>query len=413
MFAKGQSLSKSKEFYLSDDVRKQNRLRIISQFRASGKKSRTEIGKLTDLSPGTVTNVTTTLLDDDIINIETPDAKQELATHHGRPRVQLVLNSEYKYVVAGSLTFNRISLSVHDYAGTKIFDVNNRIDLAEMSGQQIAELILQMLQELPVGMIPAMFVIGVQGLTANNGTEILWSPILSENGRGFASDLKQMSGVDVIVANDCAMIARSVSMGRQDNAQTFATVLMSYGIGLGLYIDGQPFKGAKSSASELGHIPYRREGGALCRCGKTGCVEAYASDYAIWRNAYGYDEGQIPNIEITSSDIAKIIELASQSDGPERRAIIQAGRAIGYGLATMFGLFDPFPVVFVGRGAQALEIMEEEIRAALSENFRFQKQLDIEFSKQNDALGHVENGCAIIGLEYLDQLAAFGVVKPN
>ena len=74
----------------------------------------------------------------------------------------------------------------------------------------------------------------------------------------------------------------------------------------------------------------------------------------------------------------------------------------------MFGLFDAFPVVFVGRGAQALDLMDEEIRKSLNEHFRFHNQLDINFTKESDALVHVENGSSIVGLEWLDQQAAFG-----
>lgn len=401
-------MSKTKEVYLSDDVRKQNRFRIISQFRLNGKKSRTEISKLADLSAGTVTNVSTMLLEEGIIRVCDQDASNPSSSSHGRPRVQLELNPNYKFVVAGSLTFNSISLSMFDYLGEKIATVQEKVMLETMDGDEIAEFILAMLKGFDVEVAPSIFVLGVQGLTKNNGKEILWSPILSESGMKFAERLSKISNAEVTVANDSAMIARSLSKDKTYADGTFGAVLMSYGIGLGLYIDGQPFQGAKSSASELGHISFKGGDGALCRCKKHGCVEAYASDYAIWRRAKGLDPHALPDRPVTSEDIAHIIEDARQGEGPAREAIKEAGRAIGFGLAIMFGLFDAFPVVFVGRGAQALDLMDEEIRKSLNEHFRFHNQLDINFTKESDALIHVENGSSIVGLEWLDQQAAFG-----
>lgn len=397
-----------KTFYLSDDVRKQNRFRILSKFRQFGDQSRTEIGRLTELSPGTVTNVTTTLLNDAIIDTRKPTSA--LSTNrHGRPRVQLGLNPEYNYLAAGSLTFNRIRLNVLDYSGKTVLTAQAELNTNTSDGITIAKTIADMLSDLPKNVWPSKFIIGVQGLTANDGNQILWSPILSDSGRGFASELAKLTGADVIVENDCAMIARSLSTEPDRQDTSFAAVLLSYGIGMGLYINGSPFQGTHSSASELGHIPYRRREGALCRCGKRGCVEAYASDYGIWRTAHQKGGDFLPDDEMTSEGIAQIIATAQAEDGPSRHAIEEAGRAIGHGLATMFGLFDPFPVVFIGREAEALSLMEDEIRSAIAENFRFQKQLNVKFTTEDDALFHIEKGCAIIGLDYLDQQAAFGL----
>lgn len=388
-------------------MRKQNRLRILSQFRKIGQLSRTELGRKTELSPGTVTNVTTGLLSDNIIQAESNGTSP--LQSHGRPRIQLDLNPDFGCVVAGALNFNGLKLDVIDYSGQKLARIDQPFELGKYDAESLGKKVHSLVVELALVQEPDIYVIGVQGLTSNDGQDILWSPILDDTGNGFASKLSELSGAKVVVANDCAMIARSLSKTLDDARPSFAAVLMSYGIGMGLYIDGVPFQGIKSSASELGHIPYRREGGALCRCGKHGCVEAYASDYAIWRRANEKDDDFLPEFEIKASDISEIIGSARAGDGPERKAIKEAGRALGYGLATMFGFFDPFPVSFVGRGAQALDLMEDDIRAALSENFRFQKDIDVEFSQHVDAQQHIENGCAIVALEVMDRRAAFEV----
>lgn len=403
---------KDNQIYLSDDVRKQNRMRILSQFRKSGMQSRTELGKSTELSPGSVTNITTQLLKDGIIEINEDD-RLEASGAQGRPRVQLDLNSKHSYIIAGSVTFNRINLNLIDYSGQEIDSFEDVFDIGKCDERVLAERILSNLSSLPDTMKPSLFVIGVQGLTSKNNEEILWSPILNDKGRGFGKQLSAMSGAEVIVANDCAMIARSLLDKGSFASGSFATVLMSYGIGMALYLDGTSFSGSRSSAMEFGHIAYRQPNKgskpALCRCGKRGCVEAYASDYAMWRRAYQKGDDFLPENEISRQDIAEIIEQARVSDGPAREALKEAGAAIGFGLAAVFNLFDPLQVSFVGRASLALDFMEDDIRKALAENYRFQNQSDVEFHQENEALKNIENGCAIIGLEWLDRQAAYGV----
>jgi hypothetical protein len=157
---KGLKLGTDKTFYLSDDVRKQNRFRILSKFRQFGDQSRTEIGRLTELSPGTVTNVTTTLLNDAIIDTRKPTSA--LSTNrHGRPRVQLGLNPEYNYLAAGSLTFNRIRLNVLDYSGKTVLTAQADLNTNTSDGITIAKTIADMLSDLPKNVWPSKFIIGV------------------------------------------------------------------------------------------------------------------------------------------------------------------------------------------------------------------------------------------------------------
>ena len=77
----------------------------------------------------------------------------------------------------------------------------------------------------------------------------------------------------------------------------FIAILLSHGIGMGMVLRGELFTGTQSSGGEFGHMIHR-PGGALCRCGRRGCIEAYAGNYAIWRNAQGMPEDSPPVADI-------------------------------------------------------------------------------------------------------------------
>lgn len=390
---------------LSDDVRKQNRFRILRAFRQTPSLSRTQLAEITGLSPGTISNITTQLLADGILRIAEPDSAPD--TRQGRPRVQLMLNAGHATIVSGSLTYGRLTLRLADYAGDKIASATQDFDTEGKTAQQVADGISALIRQTSGGRQADILCFGVQGTTAKDNSGVLWSPILSEDGCAFATALAKKTGAPVLVENDCALITRAIDRRKGGQVPTFGAVLMSYGIGMGLYVNGTLFSGQQSSATEFGHLPYR-PGGAQCRCGKKGCIEAYASDYAIWRAATGMDQSLLPRSPVSPDMIRSVIDRAAAGDGPERAALLEASRALGIGLATLFALFDPFPVVFIGPGSALVSVMEEELRSTLRENFRFKQRPHLTFQTEADEITLTEQGAGIAALDRLDRIVAYG-----
>jgi predicted NBD/HSP70 family sugar kinase len=74
----------------------------------------------------------------------------------------------------------------------------------------------------------------------------------------------------------------------------------------------------------------------------------------------------LPDEEPPRSVLGELIEKARSSDGPERQALKEAGKAVGTGLVNLFTLFDSVPLVFTGSGTAALEFMMDEIKEAFN-----------------------------------------------
>lgn len=399
---------------LSDDVRKLNKLRILQAFRKEPLLSRTQLAKATGLSAGTITNITTKLLNHDVL-ITAPPPKT-VGTAQGRPQVQLALNPSFAQVLHGSLSYGRLTLCISDYSGKRRNSAVDMLMTPGLTGLQIAAKIsktIDLLCTKKVGLpAPKVLSLGVQGTTAKARDAILWSPILDETALSLPDDLVALAGIPVMIENDCAMITRALNHRQSGMIPTFGSVLMSYGIGMGLQVNGEQFSGGRSSATEFGHLPYR-PGGAQCRCGKRGCIEAYASDYAIWRAATGQDRNTLPEARITSEMMQTIIARAQASDGPDREALRDAAHALGVGLATMFTLFDPFPVVFTGPGSSLVSLLEEELRASLRENYRFRQRPNLKFQTEAEETTLIEEGAAIAAFEDLDRKTAYSVEPMN
>src|SRR5690606_41528828 len=124
------------------------------------------------------------------------------------------------------------------------------------------------------------------------------------------------------------------------------------------------FPAPSPSGCEFGHSSHQ-PGGARWRCGRHGRTGAYAGNYAIWRNARGISENEVPD-DISDDEIRALAEVARAQDGPEREAFRKAGEALGYGLGSLFALIDPAPVAMIGVGASAFDLIEPALREAIS-----------------------------------------------
>lgn len=388
-----------------DDVRRQNRRLVLGAVRRAGTLSRTDITALTGLSPSTVSAITASLISEGILNDRSLAEPQ--ANRRGRPQVQLALNTDAAMICAAAVVFNRITIWLVDYTGKTIIGAERRVETLAARKGELVEIVVAMLGGLlasreAAGRRLMHVAMGVQGVTDAASSTMIWSPIVPEANIAFGTVLEEAFGVPVSVANDCNMIVEALRGDDPDHySEDFAAVLLSHGIGMGLYLKGQPFLGGRSSAAEFGHMVHEPDG-ALCRCGRHGCIEAYAGSYAIMRNAEGVSGETVPVADIDREAFARVADVARSAPGRERDAFMQAGRAIGFGLRNLFTLLDPVPVALVGPGADVFDLMEDNIRSALSGATGLAGGSGLNIRCYPDEFPLVMQGCIMTSLLYLD-----------
>lgn len=388
-----------------DDLRKRNRALILSAVRRSSQPSRTEIAATTGLSHSTISSIAADLIAEGLL-IETgrPEAA---AQKRGRPQVALTLNPAAAEIVAVVLSLNFLSVAVIDYAGGIVSQESRKLQTLAFERSALLDECLAMIERqiasrrqagarvLRIGM-------AVQGTTDAAARTMLWSPITPHTHIGFAEHLEHAIGIPVTLDNDCNMIAVALRWRDPERYRSdFIAILLSHGIGMGMMLKGELFTGTQSSGCEFGHMVHHPDG-ALCRCGQHGCIEAYAGNYAIWRNARGKDGSAAPQADITDDDMEVLAELGRASDGPEREAFRKAGHAIGYGLGSLFALVDPAPVAIVGSGAAAFDLIEPSLREAIGRTAGGQHSQAISFDTDPNELPLIREGCTMRALTYLD-----------
>ena len=197
--------------------------------------------------------------------------------------------------------------------------------------------------------------IAIPGVVDPDEATVVVTPNMGLHGLPIGARLKKTFKVPVVVGNDCNLGTLGEKwLGAARDAGSAVGILVGTGIGGGFAQGSRIWRGARESASEIGHI-VMQIGGPLCGCGNRGCFEALASRTAIERDlrdavAAGRETVLTELIEgdlgvIRSSVLRQALE---QSDPLVTEVLQRASEVLGYACLTVRHLIDPEVIVFGG-----------------------------------------------------------------
>ena len=183
---------------------------------------------------------------------------------------------------------------------------------------------------------------------------------------------EQMNGIPVSLTNDAnAAAVGEMTYGAARGMKNFIMITLGTGVGSGIVINGEVVYGHDGFAGELGHTCAVRHNGRQCNCGKTGCLEAYASAMGVARTAREWLEmSNEPSVlrsldKISSKDV---YEAAKEGDKLALKIFEFTGRILGEKFADFIEFSAPEAIVLFGGLARAKEFLFEPIQKAMDEN---------------------------------------------
>ena len=357
----------------SELVRRQNRLLVLGALRQHGASARVDLGRLTGLSPASITTICAQLISEGIISEESLPVVTPPSGKRGRPTVRLALNPGAALVLAVKISIDDVMIVLTDFRGETMARTEVRLPTYDAGrdrfGAALADEIAAFLatQEIASRRISRIGV-AIQGLADSRSGSIVWSPAFKEGDIPVAHALEERFAVPCFVANDANMIAEGlVSADRVRYGGVTAAIFTGYGVGMGVIINGEVFHGATGAAAEFGHMNHIPDG-ALCRCGRKGCVEAYVADYGILRHYMGETEKEAPRSAVSEATMIGLHQKAKAGDAKARAAFELAGSALGYGIGRVISILNPDRIVLAGPGLQTSELMEQAMREALEKS---------------------------------------------
>ena len=210
----------------------------------------------------------------------------------------------------------------------------------------------------------------------------------------FAKLLSEaMNGLPVALTNDAnAAAVGEMTYGAARGMKNFIMITLGTGVGSGIVINGDVVYGHDGFAGELGHVTAVRNNGRSCNCGKTGCLEAYASAIGMARTAREWLElTDEPSLlrgldNITSKDV---YEAAKEGDKLALKVFDFTGKMLGRSFADFIAFSAPEAIVLFGGLARAKEFLVGPIEEAMNANVLplWKNKVKIVFSqlKESDA----------------------------
>lgn len=224
------------------------------------------------------------------------------------------------------------------------------------------DVIAGLVQELMTQYDVAAVGVGAAGWVGADRATVLFSPHLAWRDEPLRAALTARLGVDVLVENDANAAAwAEYRYGAGQGEPVLACITLGTGIGGGLVVDGELYRGRYGLAGEWGHVRVVPDG-LPCACGNRGCWEQYVSGRALARAARELAEASpvvaAGLLERVDGEPARLLGenvTAAAQDG-DRAALdllAEAGRWLGQGLADLAAILDPGTVV-VGGGLSVL-----------------------------------------------------------
>lgn len=320
----------------------------------------------TGISRATVTTITAELLQKGLIEeIAKPEAEGE--SRRGRPRVDLRIRGKAHLVAGVQISHRKLSLVLLDFEGRHVATHESDLPQDTLSCADMADALANSVKDLAhranksVTDVSGVGV-GIAGIVQAAEGFVYWSPSLQERNIEFGAVLTQRLGQPVFIDNDANLVALAEkTFGLGQAYSDFIVVTIESGVGMGLIIGGELYRGTRGCGAEFGHIKVHLDG-ALCRCGQRGCLEAYVADYAMLREAMtvpGDDPTDDP-----SSRIEALLGSARNGDPTAKSIVDRAGRMFALGLANLVNIFDPELVILAGEQMRLDHLYDEAVIAS-------------------------------------------------
>jgi predicted NBD/HSP70 family sugar kinase len=343
-----------------------NRSVLLAAIRDAGLASRVDLVAATGLTAPTVGRIVRGLIDDGLVTEVGPGDSRG-----GKPRTMLRLESGARTAVGVHVDPEATTYVVTDLSG-KVLARSRRVHRGrrrsagrdheveadvqpdvELLGDDIEALIAQ--REPDWGEVLGVGVATPGPIDFRAGV-VLTPPNLPGWHRLPLRDrLADRLGLPVLLDNDATVAALGEQwVGSASSVRNFAVIYLGTGIGSGIMIDGQPYRGSSSNAGEIGHVSLDVEG-PECFCGNRGCLELYSAPRVIVAEAlerlteHPDSPLRLRGLSV-SADHARICAAARAGDPYAASLVQRSARYLALGAVTLVNVLDLELVVLAGPG---------------------------------------------------------------
>ncbi|GAB3612900.1 ROK family transcriptional regulator [Humibacter ginsengisoli] len=345
-------------------------LRIVNMVRTGEASTRPEIGRLTGLGRGVVTQRVEAAIEMGFLE----DGEFGPSSGGRAPRT-LRFRSDQAYIVVCALGALHIRVGLASLDGEVLAQDHRDWEIARGPAETLDAAIemIDTLLDAGDGRPVWAVAVGVPGPVDFETGALVAPPIMPGwNGFNVRRRFEQRFDAPVWVDNDVNLLALTERVHRRDDAVDLIYCKVGSGIGAGLLSRGRLHRGSNGAAGDIGHVRVR-DSEVLCRCGKVGCLEAEAGGWAMVRDAEQAIEdgnsGALATLHKRGDPITpEAISIAATDGDALAISLVQrSARLVGESIAALVNMFNPAVIVIGGAMSGAGEIFLAEVRQRVYE----------------------------------------------
>lgn len=329
-------------------MRRRNLARVMHAVSAEGPLSRAGVASRIGLTRAAVSTLVDELIRSGLLEELGPERPDRVGRQGaarpgrvGRPGSALAVSGHGPAGIGAEVGVDHLAVCAVDLRGEvrarAVRHGTNRGRTPEPVIEELTDLVRQVVAEAEREKLwPAGLAVAVPGLVARDARTVVRAPNLDWHD----TDLGALLPVEfpLTVDNEANFGGLAELWLGEDTPQDFLHVSAEIGIGAAMVVDGALLRGTRGFAGELGHVPVRPDG-PECACGGRGCLEQYAGEEAVLRAA---------GLELGEDRVGLLAGRATDGDEDVRRALHEAGTALGIALTGAVNLLDPESVVLGG-----------------------------------------------------------------
>lgn len=338
------------------DLRRTNRAALLRHLYFEGPLSRQELGPVTGLSSGSISNVAAELLAEGVL-----EEAGSVGSDGGRPRTLLRVAPHSAYLIGVDVGETRVRVELFDLMLTEV--ARSEQPLAD-GGHDVA-LVVQLIGKGLAAVLAGADVsaddllgvgVGVPGIVeARAAGLVVHAQTVGWDAVPLESLLRESSGLPASLPLHLDNGAKTLGQaemwfGAGRGARDAVITLIGSGVGASVVTGGMPYGGAASSAGEWGHTVLTVRG-RRCRCGALGCLEAYVGAGAVlerWREAGGQPRGADEESMLEALLAAADSGAAGHGAVVAESVLAETAEYLGAGIADLVNLFNPERIVLSG-----------------------------------------------------------------
>jgi len=335
-------------------VREINLSIILNCLRETSPLSRAQLAGITGLNKTTVSSLVRELIARQFVREIGFDSSGA-----GRPAVLLELNPDAGCIIGMEIGVDFILAILTNFKAQVLWRYREDTDQAEGQETILAKALDVGRQAFAVGGSPHSPVlgigIGIPGLVDISSGTLLFAPNLKWHDVPLREIFSREFDVPAFVDNDANVAALGERyFGAAQGSKDFVYLSIGVGLGGGIVLDGQLYRGIGGYAGEIGHMTITSDG-ERCNCGNCGCWETLVSQTAVVHRVRKAVEAgnasrvsQLAEGRLERISIPIIVEVAEEGDEVVKQALEETGVYLGIGIANLINAFNPELIIFGG-----------------------------------------------------------------